>query len=300
MKILGILGATGVGKSAVAVQVAKKLKCDVLSADSMQVYKDMNIGTAKITSAEMQGVTHHMLDVVTPDVNFSAQDYCDGALRSTDGCDTIVMAGGTGFYFDCLLYPLDFQQADTKALREKLNGIYAREGKEKLWEMLKEQDLQTYNTIDLNNIKRVVRALELALSGHRKSEGQGGIRKCAFEHKLYVLNADRQYLYDNADKRIDGMIQEGLVQEVRDLLAKYNCRRSTSMQAIGYKEILNYIDGNCTLNEAVQQLKLNTRHYIKRQLTYFKRMNAMWLDVLQYGNPETIAQVITQDFLASF
>ena len=147
MKILGILGATGVGKSAVAVQVAKKLKCDVLSADSMQVYKDMNIGTAKITAAEMQGVTHHMLDVVTPDVNFSAQDYCDGALRSTDGCGTIVMAGGTGFYFGCLLYPLDFQQADTKALREKLNGIYAREGKEKLWEMLKEQDLQTYNTI---------------------------------------------------------------------------------------------------------------------------------------------------------
>lgn len=296
MKILGILGPTGVGKSATAVEVAKKLNFEILSADSMQVYKDMNIGTAKVTKEEMQGVPHHMLDVVTPDVDFSAQDYCDGAIRSAGHLDNVIMVGGTGFYFDCLIYPLDFAGGEqTAEIRRELQGIYEQYGREKLWQMLSEMDHETFEAIDRNNIKRVIRALEIAMSGQKKSQGQGK-RKCAFRHKLYVLTADRQFLYENSDRRIDKMVSDGLVDEVESILKKYNCRNSTSMQAIGYKEIVSFLDGQCTLEEAIERLKINTRHYIKRQLTYFKRLDARWIDVRECGGVEAVSELIASDY----
>ena len=287
MKILGILGPTGVGKSATAVEVAKRLDLEILSADSMQVYKDMNIGTAKVTKEEMQGIPHHMIDVVTPDVDFSAQDYCDGAVRSVAHLEDVVMAGGTGFYFDCLIYPLDFVGGEqTAEIRRELQTIYQQFGREKLWQMLSEMDHETFETIDRNNIKRVIRALEIAMSGH----------KCAFDHKLYVLTADRQFLYENSDRRVDKMVRDGLVDEVAGILRKYNCRNSTSMQAIGYKEIVSFLDGKCSLSEAIERLKINTRHYIKRQLTYFKRLGAQWIDVQTFGGVEKVADFIACDY----
>ena len=296
MKILGILGPTGVGKSATAVEVAKRLNLEILSADSMQVYKDMNIGTAKVTKEEMQGIPHHMIDVVTPDVDFSAQDYCDGAVRSVAHLENVVMAGGTGFYFDCLIYPLDFAGGEqTAEIRRELQTIYRQFGREKLWQMLSEMDYETFETIDRNNIKRVIRALEIAMSGQKKSQGQGK-RKCAFDHKLYVLTADRQFLYENSDRRVDKMVRDGLVDEVAGILRKYNCRNSTSMQAIGYKEIVSFLDGKCSLSEAIERLKINTRHYIKRQITYFKRLDAQWIDVQTFGGVEKVAGFIACDY----
>ena len=296
MKILGILGPTGVGKSATAVEVAKRLNLEILSADSMQVYKDMNIGTAKVTKEEMRGIPHHMIDVVTPDVDFSAQDYCDGAVRSVAHLEDVVMAGGTGFYFDCLIYPLDFVGGEqTAEIRRELQTIYQQFGREKLWQMLSEMDHETFETIDRNNIKRVIRALEIAMSGQKKSQGQGK-RKCAFDHKLYVLTADRQFLYENSDRRVDKMVRDGLVDEVAGILRKYNCRNSTSMQAIGYKEIVSFLDGKCPLSEAIERLKINTRHYIKRQLTYFKRLDAQWIDVQTFGGVEKVADFIACDY----
>lgn len=273
--IVGITGTTSVGKSAVAVELAKMLNTDVISADSMQIYKGMDIGTAKITSDEMRGVIHRMLDIIEPCENYSSFLYQQQASQIIDSMTTApIVAGGTGFYFDSLIYPPEFGNVDA-AKRSQLKQLYEQQGIEAIIDLLKKLDVDAYNQIDLNNPKRVMRAVEIALSGEKRSKGT--VRQCEprYALKLFVLERKRDSLYTQIDKRVDAMVEIGLVDEVKNLVSKYGVCDTSAFQAIGYKEVIEYFNGSITLNDAIARIKLNTRHYAKRQIAYFKKMNVL-------------------------
>ncbi|MCH5156904.1 MAG: tRNA (adenosine(37)-N6)-dimethylallyltransferase MiaA [Clostridiales bacterium] len=269
---VGITGTTSVGKSAVAINLAKILKTEIISADSMQIYKGMNIGTAKVTLEEMQGITHHMLDIVEPNCNYSSflyqQDVSSIIAQMTN---VPIVVGGTGFYFDSLLCPPEFGDSTTDKKKE-LQDILATQGLSELQQMLKQIDERTYNEIDICNPKRVLRALEIAYSGTLRSQGKGKSNP-RYNMILYVLQRNRQDLYDQIDNRVDCMIEQGLVNEVQNLIDKYGYCDTSAFSAIGYKEIIEYLQGKISLNDAIDKIKLNTRHYAKRQITYYKKMD---------------------------
>lgn len=272
-RIVGIIGTTSVGKSAVGVELAKLIGGEVVSADSMQVYKGMDIGTAKMNAVEMQGIPHHMLDVVDPTENYSAYLYQEQASKVIDKINGIpIVVGGTGLYFDSLLYPPEFGGVDEKR-RAELKGLYDEQGLDPLRDMLKRLDIDAYNQIDLNNPKRVLRAVEIAESGDKRSLARGRTFEPRYDLKLFVLERPRDSLYNKIDARVDEMISMGLVDEVRSLIAKCGHCGTTAFQAIGYKEIIEFLNGHVTLDDAIAKIKLNTRHYAKRQITYFKKMN---------------------------
>lgn len=271
--IIGITGTTSVGKSAVGVELAQLLKSEIVSADSMQIYKGMDVGTAKMTANEMRGVKHYMIDIIEPNVNYSSFLYQQEASQIIDDMNcTPIVVGGTGFYFDSLLYPPEFGCID-ELRRAEIKKLYDEQGIEPLREILRELDIDAYNSIDLNNPKRVLRAVEIAKSGDKRSEGVG--RKCEprYDLKLFVLERERSSLYEQIDLRVDKMIEMGLVAEVRRIIERYGVCDTSAFQAIGYKEIIEYLNGGADLNEAIVKIKLNTRHYAKRQITYFKKMN---------------------------
>lgn len=273
--IVGITGTTSVGKSAVGVELAQMIGGEIISADSMQIYKGMDIGTAKITQEEMRGVPHHMIDVVEPNVNYSSFMYQQQASQIIDKIDGVaIVVGGTGFYFDSLVYPPEFGSVDD-ARRLKLKKIYEEQGLEPLRAILKELDVDAYNQIDLSNPKRVLRAVEIAQSGEKRSQGVGRSALPRYDLKLFVLQRSRGSLYDQIDKRVDKMISMGLVEEVKRLVDVYGVCDTSAFQAIGYKEIIEYLNSEITLDEAIYKIKLNTRHYAKRQGTYFKKMNVV-------------------------
>ena len=270
--IVGITGTTSVGKSQVAVKLAKLLNSEIISADSMQIYKGMDIGTAKITHAEMEGVTHHMLDIVEPNCNYSSFLYQRDASTIIDRLERLpIVVGGTGFYFDSLLYPPEFGNVGENR-RLELQRILQSDGIVALQELLKKLDNDTYKQIDLNNPKRVIRAIEIAESGAKLAHGVGKTNP-KYNLVLFVLQRERNDLYNQIDKRVDEMFEKGLVEEVYELTKKYGFINTSAFSAIGYKEVISYLQGNCTVEEAVAQIKLNTRHYAKRQITYFKKMN---------------------------
>ena len=274
--IVGITGTTSVGKSEVAVKLAQLMHSEIISADSMQIYKGMDIGTAKINLDQMQGVTHHMLDIVEPNCNYSSFLYQRDAAKIIDSLKCIpVVVGGTGFYFDSLIYPPEFGNADENR-RTELQLMLREEGLQALQELLKSLDADTYAQIDLNNPKRVLRAIEIAENGEKLAHG---VRKNAKKYNLilFVLQRDRAALYKQIDERVDKMIEKGLVDEVRVLTEKYGYIDNSAFSAIGYKELIEYLKGNSSLDGAVAQIKINTRHYAKRQITYFKKM-----DVAEY------------------
>lgn len=294
-RFIGITGTTSVGKSAVAVKLAQKLCTFVISADSMQVYEGMNIGTAKVTADEMCGVPHYMLDVVEPDVNYSSFEYAVAATKLIENAEIPpIVAGGTGFYFDSLLYPSEFGVVDEER-RKQLQTILATGGGfDKLCKMLVEICPNACQSIDMRNPKRVLRALEIAESGGNIAEGVGREREPKFDAKIFVLQRDRTELYRQIDLRVDKMIANGLVDEVKALLDKYGKLDTTAFSAIGYKEVIEYLTGNLTLTEAVEQIKLNTRHYAKRQITYFKRMkNTVCIDVDDKTTDEVVDVVLS-------
>ncbi len=291
----GITGTTCVGKSAVAVELAKILHCDVISADSMQIYVGMDVGTAKITSDEMQGVKHHMLDVATPNCDFSAFEYAQmvGDIIN-DLKNPPIIVGGTGFYFDSLVYPPEFSGGD-KIRRAQLQQMLAQNGLDYMVDYLKHLDAETCAKIDVKNPVRVIRAIEIAETGQKQSQGCTKSNP-QYDAKIFVLQRDRQSLYDMIDNRVDTMVQSGLVDEVKTLVEEYGYCQTSAFSAIGYKEIIQYLQGNCTLDDAINQIKLNTRHYAKRQISYFKRMNiAKYIDV-EGKSTRQIAQEIA-DFL---
>ncbi len=287
-----LTGPTAVGKSALSVELAKKINGAVISADSMQVYRHMDIGSAKIMPEEMQGITHYMIDELEPDEEFHVVRFTTMAkeyLKEIYAAGKIpIIAGGTGFYIQALLYDIDFteQQCD-EAYRRQLEEQAKEHGAGYLHEMLRKVDPASAEAIHANNVKRVIRALEFyhlsgqKISEHNETERQ---KQSPYNFAYFVLNDERAKLYERIDKRVDAMIAAGLVNEVQKLKDMGCSREMVSMQGLGYKEILAYLDGEYTLEEAVYIIKRETRHFAKRQLTWFKReRDVIWLDKQTFG-----------------
>lgn len=292
MKPLVILaGPTAVGKTELSIRLAKRINGAIISADSMQVYKYMDIGSAKIMPDEMEGVKHYLIDELDPSDEFNIvrfQQMAKDALKEIYANGQIpIVAGGTGFYIQALLYDIDFTHQDSdEAFRKEMADYAAEYGAEALHEKLKEIDPVSYKTIHANNTKRVIRALEYyrmtgqPISAHNEQEHQ---KVSPYNFAYFVLTDDRKHLYDRIDYRVDLMMKKGLVDEVKNLYDMGYHKDMVSMQGLGYKELLSYLDGECSLEEAVYIIKRETRHFAKRQLTWFRReRNVIWLDKSAY------------------
>ena len=257
----------------------------------------MNIGTAKIEPEEMQGVRHHLIDILDPAEEFNVVLFKKYALRAMEDIYSRgkipIIVGGTGFYIQALLYNIDFEENDNDmSYREKLQNLADTHGKIFLHDMLAEVDPESAEKIHENNVKRVIRALEfykktgMKISEHNETESQ---KKSPYNFEYFVLNDDRQKLYDRIDRRIDIMLEAGLLDEVKLLVSEGYSRELVSMQGLGYKEIIDYIQGRCTLDEAVYTLKRDTRHFAKRQITWFKReKHVTWVDKSEYDSESEI------------
>lgn len=292
MKPLVILaGPTAVGKTELSIRLAKRINGAIISADSMQVYKYMDIGSAKIMLDEMEGVKHYLIDELDPSDEFNIvrfQQMAKDALKEIYANGQIpIVAGGTGFYIQALLYDIDFTHQDSdEAFRKEMADYAAEYGAEALHEKLKEIDPVSYKTIHANNTKRVIRALEYyrmtgqPISAHNEQEHQ---KVSPYNFAYFVLTDDRKHLYDRIDYRVDLMMKKGLVDEVKNLYDMGYHKDMVSMQGLGYKELLSYLDGECSLEEAVYIIKRETRHFAKRQLTWFRReRDVIWLDKSAY------------------
>ncbi len=281
-----IAGPTAAGKSALAVELAKKLDGEIISGDSMQVYRGMNIGTAKIRPEEMQGIPHHLIDCVDPWEEWNVARFTELARQTAEEIwkrgRIPIVAGGTGFYLHAVAYGAEFTSEETGgSCRRKLEETAATEGgPQELYRRLMEADPEAAERIHPNNVKRVIRALEFFLqTGHRISEHNDEQKQKESPYELHynVLSMDRERLYERIDRRVDEMMRAGLVEEVQGLL-RQGCERSmVSMQGLGYKEIIAYLAGETTLEEVVYILKRDTRHFAKRQLTWFRREEAHWI-----------------------
>ncbi len=282
-KLLIICGATASGKSALAVDCAKKLNTEVISADSQLVYRGLNIGTAKPTVAEMGGVTHHLIDVVGARENFSVSDYESAALPIIDRLlsqgKTPILCGGTGFYINSVLYDLSYGnvQADEN-VRSKYEQILKEKGKEYLFELLKKVDSKTADVLHVNDVKRVIRALEIyELTGKKKSD-QRDEKKARYNYVAVAIDYPRAELYRRIDCRVDVMFNSGLVQEVKGLLASGIDENCQCLQAIGYKEVVEGLKNGDNESTMRNIIKRNTRRYAKRQITFFKKLDGIiWL-----------------------
>lgn len=282
-----LTGPTAVGKTKASIGLAKAVDGEIISADSMQVYRHMDIGSAKIKPEEMEGIPHHLIDVLEPDEEFHVvkfQELAKKAMREIWERGHIpIVTGGTGFYIQALLYDIDFDENEKEDAYRKELEAYAREhGAESLHEKLALVDPASAETIHPNNVKRVIRALEFyeqtgkRISEHNETQRQ---RESPYAFAYFVLTDDRAHLYERIDRRVDQMIEEGLVKEVQALKDKGYTKQLVSMQGLGYKEILDYLDGNYTLEEAIYTIKRDTRHFAKRQLTWFKReRDVIWID----------------------
>ncbi len=282
-KIIVISGPTGIGKSKVAVELAKKLgNAEIISSDSMQIYKEMSIGTAKVTDEEMSGIKHHMIDEVSIHDNFSVYDYQKKTKKLISDMNkrgTIpIIIGGTGLYINSLLYKLDFSsEAEDKELREKLNKEAELYGKEYLYNKLKELDPEYAEKLSVNDTFRIIRALEVIYkSGNKYSEENKNFREYNDEYDklIYILKTDRELLYDRINKRVDKMFAAGLLDEVKDIIKDMSSEEVASnraLLAIGYKELISYLQGEITYERAIELIKQKSRNYAKRQLTWFRR-----------------------------
>ena len=293
--IIILTGPTAVGKTKASIGLAKALNGEIISADSMQVYKYMDIGSAKIRPEEMQGVKHYLVDVLDPEDEFHVvrfQQMAKQAMEEIYAKGKIpIVVGGTGFYIQALLYDIDFTESnEDTAYRDELEHLASEKGADYLHEMLREVDSASAETIHANNVKRVIRALEFyKLTGQKISEHNEKERakESPYDFCYFVLNDDRQLLYDKIDQRIDLMLKEGLLEEVEALRQKGYTKDMVSMQGLGYKEILDYLNGECTLEEAIYILKRDTRHFAKRQLTWFRReRDVIWINKNEYHHDE--------------
>ena len=287
-----LTGPTAVGKTNLSIELAKRINGAIISADSMQVYKYMDIGSAKIMPQEMQGIKHYLIDELLPSDEFNVfifKKMAKKALEEIYSNDQIpIIVGGTGFYIQALLYDIDFTEQDTDiAYRNKLSEFAAVNGNHALHEKLKNIDPVSYETIHENNVKRVIRALEYyhncsePISKHNDSERQ---KESPYNFAYFVLNDERKRLYDRIDKRVDIMVENGLVKEVKKLKNMGYTSDMVSMKGIGYKEILNSLDGAYNIDEAVEKVKQESRRFAKRQLTWFRReKETIWLEKEEYS-----------------
>lgn len=272
IKVLIISGPTAVGKSAFGVKAAQLLNGEVISADSMQIYRGMDIGTGKITASEMHGIKHHMLDVADPDEDYSVGQYVyeaanlikDIAIRGK----LPIIVGGTGLYINSLMFGHSFSQTQrNEEIRAQLRRFVAENGNSALHQKLAEVDPVSAQKIMVNDVKRAIRAYEIYfITGKPRSE-QLDENKPMYDYKMLVLTDDRETLYQRINARVDDMLNRGLIDEVRSLYRYKNCN---SMQAIGYKEIIKYFDGEITVEQAIEEIKKGSRNYAKRQMTFFR------------------------------
>lgn len=274
-----IAGATATGKSALAVNIAKIIGGEIISADSMQVYKYMDVGTAKVSKEEMGGIKHHLLDCLEPNESCDAVTFKNLALEAMGEIyknnHIPIICGGTGFYIQAVTRDIDFTEEDDSNIREEITRFYRNFGEDALFERLKEIDPESTLIIPKQNVKRVIRAIEFyelhhkKISDHNKEQQK---RETPYNLAYFVLNRDRSLLYEKIDKRVDIMIENGLVDEVKELITKYPYDSQSGLyNAIGYKEIIDYLNGEYDFDRAVYLIKQNSRHYAKRQVTFFKR-----------------------------
>lgn len=285
-KLIVLTGPTAVGKTALSIKLAKEINGQIISADSIQVYKGFDIGSAKVTPSEMQGIKHYLIDVLNPDEEFNVflfQKMAKEAVNEiyAEGCIPIVV-GGTGFYIQSLLYDIDFSEEDNSVVRKRLEEEAELIGAYELHKRLSALDPKYAATVHYNNVRKVIRALEFIelnhtlFSEHNETERA---KESVYDFNYFVLTDEREKIYSNIEKRVDIMINNGLVDEVRNLLNSNVDEKAVSMQGLGYKEIVTYLKGQCSLEEAIDKIKLETRHFAKRQLTWFRREKQVtWID----------------------
>ena len=284
-KVIVICGPTASGKTALSIELAKKINGEIISSDSMQIYKDMNIGTAKPSKEEMQGIQHYLLDFVEPNKRYSVADFKKDAEKAIEEIlqkgKIPIIVGGTGLYVDSLIYGIEYQDIQfDEQYRKKLENRVEQEGLEKLYNEAKEIDPQAMEKISQNDQKRILRVLEIyKATGKNKTEQEADSRKngVKYDYKVFAINMDREKLYERINKRVDIMIEQGLIEEVENLLKKYN-EFPTAMQGLGYKEVVEYLQGKISKEEMIDKIKMETRRYAKRQITWFKKnKETIWI-----------------------
>lgn len=298
-----LTGPTAVGKTDTSILLAKAVGGEIISADSIQIYRHMDIGSAKITKEEMQGVPHFLIDALEPDEEFNVVVFQKLALQAMEEIyergHIPIITGGTGFYIQALLYGVDFDETETdNSYRKELEEFAGEHGAEALHERLATVDKESAEAIHPNNVKRVIRALEYhkqtgeKISQHNEEQRQ---KESPYNFAYFVLNRDRALLYDRVNRRVDIMFEQGLVDEVQKLLDMGYKRNLVSMQGLGYKEVAAYLEGELTLDEAKEIIKRDTRHFAKRQITWFKRESDVdWISMEQYADAGAVAEALTK------
>lgn len=284
-KVIVICGPTASGKTSLSIELAKKINGEIVSADSMQIYKDMDVGTAKTTPEEMQGIKHYLQDFVEPDKRYSVADYKVDAEKAIEEIlskgKTPIVVGGTGLYVDSLIYGIEYQEIrfDEK-YRKELEDIALKDGLETLYKKAQEIDPEAMKKISCNDKKRIMRVLEIyKATGKTKTEQEIESRKkeVKYDYKVFAIDWEREKLYKRINKRVDIMIENGLIEEVENLLKKYK-EFPTAMQGLGYKEVVEYLNGYLTKEEMIDKIKQETRRYAKRQITWFrKNKQTIWI-----------------------
>ena len=286
--VIAIVGPTGVGKTDLSIRLAQKLNGEIVSCDSMQIYRKMDIGTAKPTKEEMMGISHHMIDIVNPDESYNVDKYVDNSsecIKDVFSRGKIpILAGGTGLYADSLLGGISFVKTKgDETYRKYLFDLAEKEGNEYVHKMLETIDPVSFKSIHPNNVRRVVRALEVyKCTGNTITYHNEMSRKVPSPYNplIFGLTRDREELYERIDKRVDTMVEKGLVEEAENLYNEGLSADLTSMQGLGYKEFIKYFEGEISLSEAIEILKRDTRHYAKRQLTWFNRnKDLVWINL---------------------
>ncbi len=285
-KVIVIGGPTASGKTALSIFLAKKINGEIISADSMQIYKDMNIGTAKPTVEEMDGIKHYLIDCVSPSVRYSVADFKKDATNAIEDIlkkgKTPIVVGGTGLYIDSLIYGIDYNEMQVDLeYRAYLENLAEEKGLGYLYDLAKNIDEQAMSKISVNDKKRICRVLEVYKStGKTKTELEKESRQkdVKYDFKVFAIDMERQILYDRINRRVDLMIDAGLIDEVNNLIKKYP-DMPTAMQGLGYKEVVQYFEKKCTKEEMIEKIKQESRRYAKRQLTWFRRnKDIVWLD----------------------
>lgn len=287
-KVIVICGPTASGKTALSIELAKRIDGEIVSADSMQIYKDMDIGTAKPTKEEMAGIKHYLIGEVSPTVRYSVAEYKKDALFAIkeilDKGKTPIVVGGTGLYVDSLVYGIEYDDIEVDLeYRNKLENLANEYGLEYLYNEAKKIDPQAMEKISSNDKKRIFRVLEIYNStGKTKTEQEIESRKKEnpYDYYVFAIDMDREKLYERINKRIDIMLEQGLVEEVKQVTKKYK-NLPTAIQGLGYKEVIEYLEEKITYEEMVEKIKIETRHYAKRQLTWFrKNKSIVWINGL--------------------
>ena len=285
-KVIVICGPTASGKTALSIELAKRINGEIVSSDSMQIYKDMDIGTAKPTKEETKDIKHYLIDFVAPDQRYSVAEFKKDAENAIEEIlakgKTPIIVGGTGLYVDSLIYGRQYQDIEIdENYRNELEEIAKKQGLEKLYEQAQKIDPEAMKKISPNDKKRIIRVLEIyKATGKNKTEQEIESRKneVKYDYKVFAINMDREKLYDRINKRVDIMLEQGLIQEVQSLVKKYN-EFPTAMQGLGYKEVVQYLKNEISYDEMVDKIKMETRRYAKRQITWFKKnKQTIWID----------------------